>query len=157
MQFQDTVITQEAHRINHPADLEEFAQQHADTSIDEGTVRLNNREDEGKVFSIGLRPHTDFFVEPSQSDQIARPQQDNTSNPDKAAVQLEQPRSATLNQQQSGVVSRFDAGCLMVGHWECQICGARCIGSLPATCEACGADHQYLEHPKVIRLEMTTR
>ena len=46
---------------------------------------------------------------------------------------------------------------LTAGHWQCQICGARYLGLLPATCEACGADGHYLEHPQEIRLEMTSR
>jgi rubrerythrin len=109
--------------VTHLADLEEFAQQRADTSIDEGIVRLNNRAAAGKVSSMCLRPHTDFYVEPGQSD----------------------------------MTSRFDAGCLITGHWQCQICGAKHLGPLPVTCEACGADRQHLERPQEIRLEMTSR
>ena len=122
MQAQDS-ITQDIRPVTHLADLEKSAQQRADTSFDEGTKKLNKQVDEGKVSGICLRPHTDFFVEPSQSE----------------------------------MTSHFDAGCLVAGHWQCQICGARYLGPLPVACEACGADQQHLEHPQEIRLEMTTR
>lgn len=122
MQAQD-IVTQDVLPVTHLADLGESAQQRADPSFDEGTARLNNQVDEGKVSGICLHPHTDFFVEPSQSE----------------------------------MSSRFDAGCLMAGHWQCQICGARYLGPLPVACEACGADRHHLEHPQAIRLEMTSR
>ena len=104
-----------------------------------------------------LRPHTDFFVEPSQSDQLIPLQQDSSDKPGGESLQTEQPRSALLDQGQSHAARRSDTGCLMTGHWQCQICGARYLGPLPATCEACGADYHYLEYSQEIRLEMISR
>ncbi len=156
MQAQDTV-TQDGLPVNHLPDLEEFARQHADTSIKGRSARPGNQSAEDTVFNVGLRHHTDFFVEPSQSDHLAFLQQDSQSNPDREFLQPAQPRAALLTQRQSSSASHFDAGCLMAGHWQCQICGARYLGPLPAACEACGADGQHLEYPQAIRLEMTFR
>lgn len=156
MQAQDTVA-QDVLPVNHLTDLAEFARQRSDTSTIERSVEQSSQLSEGNVVCVCLRSHTDFFVEPSQSDHLARLQQDAQSNPGNASLQREQPKSALLNQRQSGPASDFDAGCLMGGHWQCQICGARYLGPLPATCEACGADGQYLVHLQEIRLEMIPR
>lgn len=156
MQAQVTV-TQDVLSVNHLTDLAEFARQRSDTSINEGSVGQSGQLGEDNAVRTCLRPHTDFFVEPSQSDHLARLQQDSQSNPDRAFPQPAQPRSALLTQRQGGVACHLDAGCLMIGHWQCQICGARYLGPLPATCEACGADGHFLEHPQENRREMTLR
>jgi rubrerythrin len=156
MQAQDTV-TQDVLLANNLTDLAEFARQRSDISTNERSVGQSSQLSEDDVVCVCSRSHTDFFVEPSQSAHLARLRQDVQSNPGNASSQREQPKSALLNQRQSGPASDFDAGCPMGGHWQCQICGARHLGPLPETCEACGADGRYLEHPQEIRLEMIPR
>lgn len=156
MYAQDT-ITQgviPAHRL---PDLEELARQHAAAASNASPPEHMNLSDGDNVLRVCSRPHTDFFVEPSQSDQLTRLQQDSSGNPDRESMQTEQPRSALLDQDQVHVARPSDASGLAAGHWQCQICGAMYLCPLPATCEACGADRHYLEHPQATRLEMTCR
>lgn len=156
MYAQDT-ITQDMLPQNRLPDLEELTRQHADAaSIASQPGQMNPSHGDDVLFAC-LRHHTDFFVEPRQSDRLTRLQQDPSGYPGGESLRTEQPRSALIDQDQSYAARPSDAQSLMAGHWQCQICGARYLGPLPATCEACGADRHYLEHPQAIRLEMTAR
>lgn len=156
MHSQDT-ITQDMLPQNRLPDLEELTRQHADAACNASLPEQMNPSQVDNVLCVCLRPHTDFFVEPSQSDQLTRLQQDSSGNPGGESLPTEQPRSALLDQDQSYAAKPSDAEFLMAGHWQCQICGARHLGLLPATCEACGADGHYLEYLQEIRQEMTFR
>lgn len=156
MHAQDT-ITQDLLPESSLTDLEERTRQHADIASNASLPGHMSPSDGDNLLRVCLRPHTDFFVEPSQSDRLTRLQQDSSGNSDRASTPTEQARSALIVQDQNPVARASDAGCLAAGHWQCQLCGAMYLSPLPATCEACGADRHSLEHPQATRLEMTCR
>jgi hypothetical protein len=113
----------------------------------------------GLVFTALLPPRSDFLVDPSESDHLARLQAEPAVSTQREELIPSPARhGAELDDQhRSGEARPFAAVPLMTGHWECQLCGARSSGPQPTVCASCGGASPDLAHPLEARLELASR